>query len=199
MHADLPCSAAYRLQWLDAVGEHREEILKAHRLPVAYTRGYYARRIEPYLSKTRYPEIKDPKMLYRGVFLSVDQLIEILEKGMKLGKVNWTAVGGGLSFTSSVQEASTYIFHNADDRPEGIGVVFEVKRRDEMVLAVDKDLNPTHTIFKLHEDLAPEEITNFFIWGQYGLESVDKIIERARADLLTNHEEWTHQFSTIFR
>ncbi|MBS1959075.1 MAG: hypothetical protein JST80_06380 [Bdellovibrionales bacterium] len=190
-----PCNSAYHLQLKEAVESNREAILKAHLLPEDYTRGYYSRRIEPYLAKTRYPEIKNPKKLYRGMFLSVDALAEILEKGMALDKVTWQAVDGGVSFSSSIQEASTYIFHNGDDRGARIGVVFEVTTSGDMYSPEDAELNPTNTIFKLQRDLKPQEITELYVWGQYGLESLQRALELIQGGKTADHNAWTGVFS----
>lgn len=174
------------------------EILKGYQLPVNYTTAYYARRVEPYLSKPPYQEVLNPSKLYRGMYLSPDDLNTILQQGMKLDQVKWTAAGGGVSFSSNANEAATYIFHGADHRKNGIGVVFEIKMSDEMKLVDDPILNSTRTIFKKHADVSRDEITNVYLWGEYGLESFDAIAEKIKNGKITPHQNWTGMFDQEF-
>ena len=183
---------------LHKVQLHRQDLIKGYHLPENYASGYYSRRVEPYLSKPNYPEVINPKVLYRGMYLTPDELESILTKGMELRRVKWTSAGGGISFSSNMNEAMTYIFHSADSRPNGLGVVFEVKMGKSMVLADDPVLNATRTIFKRHSDLSSEEITNVYLWGEWGFESLDQIIEKAKLGKITPHENWTHAFDRSF-
>lgn len=195
--AGADCSQLFESKWIHEIENHRAAIVAAHHLPDGYTRGYFARRVEPRLMKP-YPAVANPEKLYRGMFRTPEQLIQILREGMQLSKVKWTAAGGGISFSSNVTEASDYIFHAADPRPDGIGVVFVVQNSDRMVIADDAVLNPTRTIYKLHEDLPASAILDVLIWGEYGLESLDRVLERARSGALTSHRAWTGVFDTGF-
>ena len=122
-------------RFLKQVKEFRSELIRGYHLPPNYTSAYYARRIEPYLAKPTYQEVLQPQALYRGMYLTPDELAEVLENGMKLNRVSRTAAGGGISFSSDIQEAVTYIFDSANEVPNKIGVVFAVEMNEEMKLA----------------------------------------------------------------
>ncbi len=176
---------------VDDLGDH---LIKSYHLPINYTSGYFARRIEPILSNPTYTEVLQPEKLYRGMYLSEDQLRNILNEGMKVNKVRWNAAGGGVSFSSNANEAATYIFHAASDKKKGIGVVFEVKMSNKMELADDPLLNATRTIYKSHSDVSRDEIQNVYIWGEHGLESLDEITGKLKNHKLQPHQNWTNIF-----
>jgi hypothetical protein len=172
----------------------KDQLTNSYHLPPNYTSGYFARRIEPYLSKPHYTEIAQTEKLYRGMYLSLDQLETILKEGMQTEKVRWTAAGGGISFSSSATEASSYIFHAASNKKVGFGVVFQVKMTKKMELADDPVLNSTRTIFKSQVDIPREEIQKVFIWGEYGLESLEEILGKLQKGKLKPHDSWTNIF-----
>jgi hypothetical protein len=177
---------------------YRESVIAGYHLPSNYTTAYFERRVLPYLERPNYLENKNPDILYRGMYRNIDQLITQLEKGHELNKVRWTTVGGGVSFSTSEQEASTYIFHNADGRPEGVGVLFAFKKQPYMTLIDDPVHNPTNTIYKAQQDVPPEDLVDVYLWGQWGFERLSTIIEKARQGKITPHTDWTGQFDRAF-
>ena len=171
-------------------------LLKGYRLPEDYIVQYYARRIEPTLSRPHFQGPPNPEFLYRGMYLNPDELQVILENGMPLSRVKWTSAGGGISFSSDVNEAATYIFQSANQRSNGIGVVFKVRKSAQMTLANDPVLNRTKTIYKKQADVHPSEMVNVYLWGQYGLESLDEIQMKIRSNRIVPAETWTGVFSS---
>jgi hypothetical protein len=93
-----------------------------------------------------------------------------------------------------INEAISYIFQSGKDELNRVGVVFEVKKNNEIVLVNDPVLNSTKTIYKKLSDVAAQDIKNVYIWGQWGLESLDEIIAKSKSDRVIPHESWTHQF-----
>ncbi len=173
----------------------KSSLLDSYQLPVEYTSQYYARRIEPKLSKPQFLEVKNPKKLYRGMFLSVDELENILQIGLKLADVNWTAgTGKAISFSSDINEAATYIFQNANERKIGIGVVFEVKNDSRFKFLDNITLNSTKTIFSIDRNINADEINNIYIWGEYGLENFSDIKQKVLNNSLKPHTTWTNLF-----
>jgi hypothetical protein len=183
-------------QLITEVKKFRSEIEQGYQLPDHFTNAYFARRIEPYLQRPSYtPSANSDQFLFRGMFIELSDLEEILEKGMSINKAVWSAVGGrGLYYTSSEQEAISYIFQNAGKKTKGVGVVFKVKRTGDMNLMIDPQHNPTNTIFKSDLDLLPEQIENIYLYGQYGLEDIDSIFAKAKSNKIKPHTEWTNQF-----
>ncbi len=171
---------------------YKEYVIQGFQLPPAYTEPFYQRRIEPYLNRPRYEGPAVPKSLFRGMYLNWDQMTEITEKGMTTEQVTWTAfVGQSLSFSSNTEEAASYIFKNADARPGGIGVVFKVRASKDMISLADPVHNTTKTIFSLNRNLKPNEIEDVYLWGEYGLESVRTILERAKSQKIKPQNQWT--------
>ena len=193
-----PCTSLLKEDLSQVTHELSVDLAKGYSLPSNYTTGYYARRIEPYLAKPTYAEVVHPQTLYRGMFLTPQELEKILTEGMKLDRVKWTAADGGISFSSNINEAATYIFQSADTRPSGIGVVFEVKTSPSMELVNDPILNSTRTIFKKHADVTKEEILNVYIWGQWGLENLKDIAEKMKNGKILPHETWSGIFDQTF-
>lgn len=173
----------------------KSDILNSYELPIEFANKYYAKRIEPFLSNPHYTEVQNPRKFYRGMYITVDELIDILQNGFNVEKVNWTVgTGKSISFSSDINEAATYIFHNATDRKRGIGVVFEVEYDSNFKMLTDTKLNPTKTIFTHSKDLEPEAITGVFIWGEYGLDKLSEIFKKSISGELKPHTDWTNQF-----
>ena len=170
-------------------------LLKGYYLPADYLSSYYARRIEPKLDRPDYQSVSNPQVLYRGMYISPDQLEFILENGMALNQVKWTAAGGGISFSSNANEAASYIFQSGSDRKNGVGVVFKVRMSPAMQLVNDPVLNRTRTIYKKQSDVMPNEIVDVYLWGQYGLESLDEIIRKKNQNKIVPYASWTGVFS----
>jgi hypothetical protein len=173
-------------------------LLKGYYLPPDYLSAYYARRIEPKLDRPDYPFVANPQVLYRGMYITPDQLEFILEYGMALNQVKWTAAGGGISFSSNATEAASYIFQSGNDRINGVGVVFKVRMSPAMQAVNDPVLNRTRTIYKKQSNVMPSEIVDVYLWGQYGLESLDEILQKISQNRITPHTAWTGQFSQSF-
>ena len=66
-----------------------------------------------------------------------------------------------------------------------------------MELGKDPVLNRTKTIYYSYEDIPPEDIVDVLVWGEYGLESLDKIFENAQKGTLKPHTAWTGQFGRM--
>ncbi len=174
---------------------HKKSLLEGYRLPLRYMQGYYIRRIEPYLSKPTYSTVENPDVLYRGVFISIDELTELLVHGHEVSKVQWTAVGGqGISLSSSIEEAKTYIFHSADNRPDGLGVLFKFKKTNYMTLVADPQTNPTNTIFKSYQDIPSRDVVGVSLWGEYGFENIQEILIKVEAKQIVPNSIWTSKF-----
>ena len=184
----------------EEIRTRERDIVEGYHLPLNYTSGYYTRRVEPYLSKPRYSEVKNPSVLYRGMYVTTEELASMLENGMELGKVKWTVAGGnGISFSSDINEAKTYIFHAADQRAGGVGVIIEVRKIDSMVLIDDPVLNSTRTIFKSPNDVSSDDIINIYLWGEYGPESLTTVFDKIRKGTVTPRTKWTNAFDRGFR
>ena len=176
----------------------REDLMKGYHLPSSYLNSYYARRVEPFLAKPHYAEVVKPQSFYRGMYITLDELENILKNGMKKDLVRWNSAGGGISFSSNVNEAATYIFQSGSEAKKGIGVVFKVKASPEMILADDPILNSTRTIFKKHSDVQAGEIEDVYIWGEYGLESLSEVSKKSLNGKIKPHETWTGIFDQGF-
>ena len=170
-------------------------LMKGYYLPPDYLADYYARRIEPRLDRPDYQSVLNPQVLYRGMYITPDQLEFILESGMALNQVKWTAAGGGISFSSNANEAASYIFQSGSDRKAGVGVVFKVRMSSAMQLVNDPVLNRTRTIYKKQSNVLPGEILDIYIWGQYGLESFDEIIRKKSQNKIVPYSSWTGVFN----
>ncbi len=181
-------------KFLQRIKSLHGDLLKGYQLPEQYLVGYFARRIEPYLSKPTYKEVKHPDVLYRGLLLTPTELENIFRNGMELSKVSWVTAGGGISFSSNVNEAASYIFQVEKFKENAIGVVFEVKMSESMVIVDDPVLNSTRTIYKKHSDIKKEEITNVYVWGRYGLESLNEVENKSKQGLIVPYANWTGVF-----
>ena len=84
-----------------------------------------------------------------------------------------------------------------DKNGRQIGVVFEIRRKPSMLLGADPVLNRTKTIYYSYEDIAPEEIVNVLVWGEYGLENIKDIFAKAKQGNLQPHQHWTGQFGRM--
>ena len=194
-----PFSHAAKLQeqsnLLQKFNQVKPVLLKAYSLPAEYLSSYYARRIEPKLDRPDYQSVSNPQVLYRGMYITPDQLEFILESGMAVNQVRWTAAGGGISFSSNPNEAASYIFQSGNDRINGIGVVFKVRMSPAMQAVNDPVLNSTRTIYKKQSNVAANEIVDVYLWGQYGLESFDEILRKKTQGKIVPSSNWTGVFS----
>lgn len=179
---------------------YREEILKGYHLPFNYIEGFYLRRIHPYLAKPSYTSDGDKNILFRGMHLTPDELSEVMHKGFSPSTSNWNTGTDGraaVSFSSSSVEAAHYIFQQGFKK-NGIGVVFKVRRSPNMVPGMSRLYNSTKTIYYSYEDIAPENIVDVLVWGEYGLERLEDIIRKAADGKIRPHTVWTGQFDGLF-
>ena len=167
------------------------QLLQSYGLPSEYRDWYYTRRVDPYLSRPHYKNIEEPDVLYRGMLLSPPQLRHILEHGLELKYVTWTAGGPGISFSSNLQEAKTYIFHASTHLPPGLGVVVKVKRSPDIQLVLDPNLNPSRTIFKTGQDVPANQILEVLILGPYGFEALTEVTQKIQTGRATPSRQWT--------
>lgn len=179
---------------------HREDLLRSYHLPEGYLEGFFMKRIFPYQSSPNYiADKKSDEILYRGMLITPEELAKILKEGFSPVHSKWNAGTDGrpaVSLSSSSVEATHYIFQSGSKR-NGIGVVFEVRRKPSMELGKDPVLNRTKTIYYSYEDIPPEDIVDVLVWGEYGLESLDKIFENAQEGTLKPHTAWTGQFGRM--
>ncbi len=182
---------------IDALLKHKDEINKGFVLSDSYLDGYYQRRVQPYQARPTYTP-SDDEHLYRGMLLNVDDIANIMENGLETRFNTWQTAGGkGVYFSSSEREADDYIFQAASKK-DGLGVVVEVEKGDFAQEVVDPVYNSTKTIYKAPGDVPKEKITNIFIRGEYGLESLSKIIEKAENGEIKSNEKWVSQFDKMF-
>lgn len=177
------------------------DILNAYHLPANYLNGYYARRVEPTLHKSR-EEIPNPEVLYHGGYMSLADLQNILRHGLLAKRTQWTALGGAaVYFSSHSLEAQNYIFQGTDNLPDGVGVLFKVKKRESMHVVIDATSNPTRTIFKSDSDVPPEDILEVYLAGETGFVLLADVLQKQREGTLTPHTRWTGAFErkAIFR
>lgn len=180
---------------------YKEGILRGYHLPEEYLEGYFMRRIFPYQSKPTYsPGPKSDTFLYRGMLLTPEELSKILREGFSPKTAKWNAGTDGrpaVSLSSSEQEATHYIFQSGF-KQNGIGVVFEVRRSPLMELGKDPVLNRTKTIYYSYEDIPAGNIVNVYILGEFGWNSLEKIIGAAKEGTISSHTKWTGQFGHLF-
>jgi hypothetical protein len=129
------------------------------------------------------------------MYLTPSAWVSVMKNGMKLSEVTWVAGGGGISFSSSIREASSYLFQSGSG--EGLGVVFEVDAAPDFERLTNPTLNPTNTIYKLQKDLEPGRIRRVYLWGRWGLESLEEVIEKSTAGPFPAHKEWTSVFESF--
>lgn len=179
---------------------YKEGILRGYHLPEEYLEGYFMRRIFPYQSKPTYsPGPKSDTFLYRGMLLTPEELSKILREGFSPKTAKWNAGTDGrpaVSLSSSEQEATHYIFQSGF-KQNGIGVVFEVRRSPLMELGKDPVLNRTKTIYYSYEDIPAGDIVNVYILGEFGWNSLEKIIGAAKEGTISSHTKWTGQFGRV--
>ena len=170
-----------------------------YHLPENYLNGYYDRRILPYQNRPTYHE--SDGSFYRGMYITVEDLANILENGFEVKRNTWSAVGGqGVYVSTSEREAEDYIFQSVDrTKQNAIGVVFKMERGDYATLVDDPDCNSTLTIYKAPGDVPSERITGVYLKGQYGLESLEDVIAKARKGEITPNTAWVNQFDSYHR
>lgn len=178
----------------------KQNLLRGYHLPEEYLEGFFMKRIFPYQSAPRYIADQDAeRILFRGMLLTPEELIQILKKGFSPDTSKWNAGTDGraaISLSSSSVEASHYIFQSGSKK-NGIGVVFEIRRKPSMLLGADPVLNRTKTIYYSYEDIAPEDIVNVLVRGEYGLENIKDIFAKAKQGNLQPHQRWTGQFGRM--
>lgn len=190
---------------LTAAGVEIEELLKnsaevenGYHLPENFISGYYQRRIFPYQAKPSFTKTDDN--MYRGMYITVDELANILRNGFETKYNTWQAAGGkGIYLTSSITEADSYIFQSVDfKKKNAIGVVFKLENGDYAKPVEDAVLNSTETIFKSDGDVPSDKIKDIYIRGQYGLESLGDILKKAENGEITPNTKWVNQFDGMF-
>lgn len=164
---------------------HKQDIVRGYHLPKNYVEGYYLRRIHPYLNKVSYVPDANKNVVYRGMYITVDELAAVLKNGLPV-----------VSFSSSSQEASAYVFHSAslDKHPNGVGVVFKVKKTAKMELLENPTVNPTGTIYHSYKDVPPGDILEVYVVGQYGLEDLPSVFQQIKNGKELSNESWVNQF-----
>lgn len=183
------------------IGLYRDEILKGYHLPKNYLERYFFRRILPYQHKPTYaPDNRSPDVLYRGMLVTPERLVKLLQEGFSPALTKWNtgAKAQAVSLSSSSVEASHYIFQRGYEK-DRIGVVFVIRRTPNMELGDSPVYNSTKTIYYSYEDIAPENIVDVLVWGEYGLERLEDIIHKAARGEIRPHTNWTGQFDGLFR
>jgi hypothetical protein len=186
------------LELVHKIEKREVDLEKYFHLPANYARWYFQKRVEPTLRSPSYEYTKNPPVLYRGMFITLQQLKTILKEGMKLSEVRWGAgdphgQSAGVSFSSSITEASSYIFHNAHEKFEsgkGVGVIFRIRTGSEYKILEDDQLNSTKTIYKKYSDVESEEIDAVYLWGEYGPENLESILKKNSLDKIKPQSEW---------
>lgn len=190
-----------RTMLVDSIALHQEALLRGYHLPENYLEGFFTKRIFPYKVSPHYTADKDSDhILYRGMLLTPEELIQIIQKGFSPTTSKWNAGTDGrpaISLSSSSVEASHYIFQSGSKK-RGIGVVFEIRRRPSMQLGKDPIFNRTQTIYYSYQSIVPEDIVNIAVWGEYGLENLQNILKKAAEGNIHPHTRWTNQFGCIF-
>jgi len=105
-------------------------------------------------------------------------------------------VGGkGIFFSTSIREADDYIFQSTDfHKKNALGVVFKMENGDYAQMVEDPVHNATKTIYKCPGDVPNEKIVDIYLRGQYGLERLGDIIDKARKDGIESNTSWVGQF-----
>ncbi len=179
---------------IDELKEAKGEVEKGYHLPENFISGYYQRRIFPYQAHPTYTSSGDNHM-YRGMYITVDELANILQNGFETKYNTWSAAGGkGIYLSSSIREADDYIFQSVDiTKKNAIGVVFQLENGEYAKEVVDPVLNSTETIYKSEGDVPSSKITDIYLRGEYGLERLADIIEKAQnGDVKSN--KWVNMF-----
>lgn len=181
---------------------NRDALVRGYNLPREFIEGFYFKRIERYMSNPDYAADKrSDTVLFRGMLVTPEELAKILQVGFSPKTSSWNAGTGGsaaVSLSASSVEAGHYIFQSGVKK-DGIGVVFEVRRKPYMVLGTDPVLNRNKTIYYSFQDIPAEEIVGVSVWGEYGLERLSTILEKAKNGEIKSNRGWTGQFGNIFR
>lgn len=167
----------------DIVLANREKLEIAFEIPTSYKEGYYERRILPYMNKKPNPDIVKPttapETLYRGMYLTVDELATILKNGFNPADNRWSAFGGKAVYTTtSMPEARDYIFHASDSDIPKIGVVFKFTDTKDFELLESPEGNPHYTIYKSDSVIPPERIADVFFYTETHTISVEDFNSR---------------------
>jgi len=189
-----------RLTWMVDISRVHDEILAGFHLPENFIEAYYFRRIMPYLAEPSYTPEKNSDFLYRGMLLTLEDLSKILRTGFSPASSTWNTGTDGrpaVSLSSSITEATHYIFQQGFKK-DAVGVVFEVRRRPAMVPGQSRLYNSTGTIYYSYENISADDIVNVYLRGEYSLESLADIVQKAKEGKITPHEKWTGQFDGMF-
>lgn len=188
----ISCNKAYALSIEDRISDKKSSIEKAFKLNSDYMEWYYARRIEPYsVKKTSIVPLKPtPKTLYRGMYISFDELLTIVKTGFDISKVKWKTGGSGVYFSSSARDAGDYIFHNSGSKDK-IGIVIKVQSDKSVRPLEDRNLNPSSDIYKFPKSVDPKLIRDIYFWGEFGLENIESVIQKIENNKpITPAEQW---------
>lgn len=176
---------------LAILNEYESQIKEYYSLPEDYLTGYFTARIEKYMAKPQFIPT-DNEFLYRGMYVTTEELKDILANGMLVSKTSWHTGAkkgskGIISTSLSEPEARTYIYQSASPdkvAKQGIGVIFKIRKTSDHVLFDDKVLNSTNTIYHDYKDIPASDILSVSVEGQYGSEyltTIKKNIESGRA------------------
>lgn len=206
--------AQNRFWRVNMLKKHKTKIINAYHLTEDFLNGYYARRIQPYLEKPSYrADANAQGYVFRGMYITVDELATVLEKGFELKHTSWNTGAKGnaniISFSTSSGEAMSYVFQSANvmTHPGGIGVVFKVRQSADMHLFEDPILNSTNTIYHTYQNVHPSQIEEVSLYGKWGMELLDGrfrpeikegVLEKAEAGKLSSNEDWIHSFDIQF-
>jgi len=179
---------------IESLKEAQKEIEKGYHLPENFICAYYERRILPYQQRPTYTATDD--YLYRGMYITVDELANILKNGFEVKYNTWSAVGGkGVYFSSSIREADDYIFQAVDfHKKNALGVVFKMEKGGYAQAVEDPVHNSTKTIYKAPGDVPKDKIAEIYLRGEYGLERLGDIIDKARSGGVKPNSSWVNQF-----
>ncbi len=176
---------------LSVLKEYEGQIKEYYSLPESYLTGYFTARIEKYMAHPTFIAT-DNQFLYRGMFVTTEELKDILTNGMEISKTSWhtgakKGSDGIISTSLSEPEARTYIYQSASPEKinkQGIGVVFKIRKTADHALFDDKVLNSTNTIYHDYKDIPASDIVGVSVEGPYGTEyltTIKKNIESGRA------------------
>lgn len=179
---------------------YRKEIITGYHLPAEYLEGFFLRRIFPYQQKPTYTPDGEENVLFRGMLVTPEELAQILKSGFSPATSKWNtgAKAPAVSLSSSSVEATHYIFQSGY-KENGIGIVFKVRKKPSMELGESQTYNSTKTIYYSYEDVPAEDILDVLVRGEYGLESLDTILERAAKGEIKANSGWTSQFNGVLR
>jgi hypothetical protein len=190
-------AAIAKKAWLNLIESHRQDIEKNYALTANYIRGYYERRIMPYLAKPSY-EPNGGDKLFRGMLLTIPELENVIKNGLDINLAHRPAGGGKpvLSFSSNTYEAVSGIFRPGREKREAVGVVVKIKQTSAHKLLDDPGLNPAKTIYHSYQSVPAEDIEGVYIWGSYGLENINELTKKIHTG--TADDKWLKDLDNLF-